>query len=161
MTTVPTTKPASDLHPGDCIDVKHDKPREVLHVQPYTDGNGGPCVAVLVGRTPVPLYFQAAEKVRLVSGDVKDRTAVVDAMRELADLIEKHALPVPIRAGVLDFPMRDLGEVDAVSEALGVPIQVDSVGRHEVLWPEGRKFASQGVVASFFVYVKDDKADGS
>lgn len=142
-TEQPTVKRADALEQGDhVIEVaeygRKPQPLKVLFAHPYRDGDGKPMVAVMLDaptkidgfspvdmRVPVDAKFEMADEQDLAAFHaVGQRKAFVVALRQLADAIAEHALPVPRFSGFLSGCLESRADLEAWAAHLDVPVEM-------------------------------------
>lgn len=168
----PQTKTVADLKPGDWLAADEMRnPAEVLQVHPYRDSEGTATVFVTyleVGELgPHGEHWYAETEVPLATADDVDqikqqarRLRVAMQLRQLADLIVRHELPLPnLFHEDVDVMMRykSPADVEAIAKALGVPV-TSGYGQTQAHWPAGTAGDGQ-VRANWYAYTpREDKA---
>lgn len=144
-------KPAADLTHGDHIWFSGSV-AEVRHVEPYTAPSGKPWVLVVLAGAKT-LDVPANTETGLATADeiaeqsrAAVRTDMVAGLRALADLIERHALPVPRYTLTVHGQLASQAAIERVAAALDVPMAPSSDGKFVgVDWRYPREVGEYGI----------------
>jgi hypothetical protein len=160
-------RPAQDLAPGEWIAagelIDATGPARVLFVHPYLQ-DGQRWIDVTcedrAGGAPVAEGFEYDATVRLATeSEIAEmqkggrRVQLVERLRSLADLIERHQLPLAEHWSHLDFHFDNAESIAEVAAKLGVSVAIDSAGRNSVIWNDERLDGPLKV--EWFTYVHD------
>ncbi len=159
-------RPAANLQEGDWLaagtidDEFGDtvtEPTEVLSVHAKNDAVYGPAHLVVVRKldgdqvtqtfTPAADALPLATRAELdeVKEDVR-RQVTAAQLRQLANLIVDRKVPLPKYAlNVHTHSVKNMDDLKAIADALGVPVEHSYGNRYEVVWPAGHLSFHDGV----------------
>lgn len=159
----PAWKRADELKPGDHVHADDLDPDlggivEVLFFSPAVDSVRVSVLIAQDGDEPLLLRVPQGRPINLATPtEIADarldarRWQTAAQLRQLADLIVSHALPLPRYA--LDINFAGVTAVDAVELArvLGSEVTSRYSGLNEVVWPRGHQSYEDGVHATWHV----------
>lgn len=165
------TRRADELKPGDWLaagEALDDIPAEVLAALPYETATDGPSVTIVYRNSAGKpenwdigqhaLLSLATEAEIAAHRDVAKREHLAAELRNLADLIVKHQLPMPQYGMSITASFPSAAGVRQVAEALGLDVESRKPSSGvEVEWPKGRVSYEQGVHVTWLT-IKDESA---